>query len=238
MPKNLAIIYFSFIGLSVAFIAVSMLIALLGPRPGLVSKKLRAGAMLVAMSGLIAAATGCHHASGIDDSETTDSEGPDSDADTDADTDIDSDTDTDSDTDSDTDVDSDSDTDTETESHVECYDAPYTIMLINMEGAEDGTIEIQLPEQNILSGAIYYPYHTDFSFMIAQESKVIQSGDLYALDGAFDDFHKEQFEITLDPKIPSGTYRLFLYTTSIENVVLYDTFPSSQYDLIIENSGE
>ncbi len=119
--NNTIIKYFLLAVLGIAFALIVVLMYLLGERDWLIRKKLRIGALIITLNGVVVGAgcTSSCYKIALDDAgvdEGLDSVGE-------IGTDADSDADTDVDTDADTDIDTDSDSDTDTETNTQAADA-------------------------------------------------------------------------------------------------------------------
>jgi len=247
-------IWMAVIGLTAAFLVVSFAIRICGANPRLVRQKFKLGSMIILFNAMLASCYGsgdigpevmCYDPaipdSGPDadtDIDTDKDGGSDADTDTDsgADTDADTDTDTDEDTDADTATNTDTGTDIDTD-FIECYDVgdSPTMAIDFAFSSTHGEISVDLAVSNRLTGTIENRIGSDFSFRIADQQKSeVQSGILDALDGDYDEF-SEEFEILVSQSLSSGTYNLYLYATTLENVQTYDTWPITTYTLNVKN---
>jgi hypothetical protein len=226
MSKHALPLYAALAALALAFAAVSFLVFAFGDRPALVRRKFRLGGMIIALN---AALSGCTNARDASDDPpmcygATEDAGADSDTDTDTDSDSDADTDTDTSTDSGTEG-------------LECYDVAVETMIIDVPGAEDGVIDMDLGEGTALTGAIYDRTGSAFSFRVTGAGDAeVQAGAIAAADGAFDET-TEEFTIEIDGSLASGAYALRLYGTTLEDVAAYGTLPEMEYVLNITSAA-
>lgn len=157
MPRKQILVPVLVAFLSAAFIVVSILVFVTRGRPSLIRKKLKLGAVILSLTGVVLA--GCR------------------------------------------------------EGDITCY-APLLpsdrIEFYSPEVTEDG-IYLNLAVRYILEGTIYERRADAFSFDIIDEGRnEVQSGDIAALDGAYDT-ETELFLIAVRRDLPTGVYTLSLY---------------------------
>lgn len=114
---------------------------------------------------------------------------------------------------------------------VTCYDT-VAANSIWLDAQGEKGIEINLDTNNVLFGRISGVQGTDFSFLLTDEKgQKIQSDDLIAMDGNFDNFD-EPFKIVLNKNTLPGTYQLKLFAAPINS---QDTMqPQNQIPVIIK----
>ena len=92
-----------------------------------------------------------------------------------------------------------------------CYDmaAPNEFSLSDIN--QDGAVTVDLPADNQVAGVIYQRQGDTFSFRLQDGKEAeVQSADIVALDGAFDE-NSEEFILAIRPDLDSGTYLLSFY---------------------------
>jgi hypothetical protein len=102
------------------------------------------------------------------------------------------------------------------ETHVTCYiplsDAEVVSNRISLRDlGPNNILVIDLQQSAVVTGNILHVRGTTFSFSVTQGQAVLQSNDIDASDGAFDE-DVEEFQITIDSNIPAGTYTLRFYS--------------------------
>ncbi len=117
-----------------------------------------------------------------------------------------------------------------------CYKPAMNDRILLDNGLLGDSIQYNLSETNIISGTISNRQSDIFSFRLTKkDGEMIQSGNINALDGVFDE-HNEEFNIEIDKSTPKGEYILYFYNISAEEQGLNIDAYLTQYNILILNN--
>jgi hypothetical protein len=97
-----------------------------------------------------------------------------------------------------------------------CYDpAPTNWFNFDSIDQNDYSVVADLPNNSVLTGKVYQPDFDRYTFKIlANDSQLIDQGNIVAVDGSFD-ATEENFKMTLNSAIDTGSYHLVIFTSDI-----------------------
>lgn len=94
---------------------------------------------------------------------------------------------------------------------VTCYKEPEPSNSMSVDTQLPDSVILNLNSTNILKGQIYNCEGSNFSYAISDTLSIVQSGQIYPVDGTFDEY-SENFEIAVDNSLNDGNYSLKLYS--------------------------
>ena len=113
---------------------------------------------------------------------------------------------------------------------------PNEFHIVEPSPGKDG-IDLDLSEDNLLSGVIEGREGTEFSFRIEDGNAIErQRDDLAALDGAFDEY-TEDFEVIVRDDLATGVYFIHFFDASAETQPADGTPGKASYRLNIVSRG-
>ncbi|MEN8251316.1 MAG: hypothetical protein ABFS32_20460 [Bacteroidota bacterium] len=115
-----------------------------------------------------------------------------------------------------------------------CYDPipPNNFTVDDVYQYDNDTVNIDFAVTNKLTGVIHQRNGEDFSFNLIDnlQSDTVQRDDIMPLDGKYDNT-TEEFEIVLEPSLPSGSYNLNLYETKVSE----QTYANAEFVVKVAN---
>lgn len=103
-----------------------------------------------------------------------------------------------------------------------CYDAPEPQIPneIQFQNIYSDTIEINIPEGNVITGIIKNINTSQFEFKILASDTIVFEGIIVATDGAFNS-NEEDFMISIPNEISTGIYDLLIFAGRYESIENY-----------------